>query len=122
MRVAIFSDIHGNVIALDAVLKDIESQGGVDQFWVLGDLAALGPSPAQTLERLASLPNARIVRGNTDRYVYTGSDRPFPTIEQAREDSRLLGNLVECAGTFAWTQGVLTPDGWIEWLASLPLE
>jgi hypothetical protein len=42
MRVAIFSDIHGNIIALDAVLKDIESQGGSISFgfwviWLLSD-------------------------------------------------------------------------------------
>jgi diadenosine tetraphosphatase ApaH/serine/threonine PP2A family protein phosphatase len=43
-------------------------------------------------------------------------------MEQARNDSGLLANLVECAGTFAWTQGVLTPGGWIDWLANLPLE
>ena len=122
MRVAIFSDIHGNIVALDAVLSDIESEGGVDQYWVVGDLAALGPSPVQVLERLANLPNARIVRGNTDRYVYTGIDRPFPSMDQARNDPRLLSSLVECAGTFAWTQGVLTPGGWIDWLDNLPLE
>jgi predicted phosphodiesterase len=122
MRVAAFSDIHGNVVALDAVVRDIEAQGGVDEYWVLGDLAALGPSPVQVLERLASLRNARIVRGNTDRYVYTGRDRPFPTMEQARDNPDLLVNLVECAATFSWSQGMLTPGGWIEWLERLPLE
>ena len=116
MRIAAFSDIHGNIVALDAVLADIESQGGVDAFWVLGDLVALGPSPVQVLERLVSLPNVRIVRGNTDRYVYTGSDRPFPSIEQARDSPHLLPNLVECAATFSWTQGALTPGAWITWL------
>ncbi len=42
MRLAILSDIHGNPLALDAVLADIQSQGEVDAYWVLGDFAALG--------------------------------------------------------------------------------
>ena len=42
MRMAILSDIHGNPLALDAVLTDIQEQGGVDGYWVLGDLVALG--------------------------------------------------------------------------------
>src|SRR5512147_1231800 len=37
VRVALISDIHGNSIALDAVLADVDAAGGVDEFWVLGD-------------------------------------------------------------------------------------
>ena len=38
MRVAIFSDIHANSIAFDAVLADIAAQGGVDAYWALGEV------------------------------------------------------------------------------------
>jgi len=79
--IALLSDIHGNPIALDAVLEDIQQQGGADQYWILGDLAAIGHDPVGTLEKLARLPNATFVRGNTDRYLVTG-ERPGPTIEQ----------------------------------------
>jgi len=41
MRLALLSDVHGNTIALDAVLADIEQNGGVDGYWVLGDLVAI---------------------------------------------------------------------------------
>lgn len=41
MRIALFSDIHGNTVALDAVLADIAQRGGADACWVLGDLVAL---------------------------------------------------------------------------------
>ena len=44
-------------------------QGGVDGYWVLGDLCAIGYDPAGVLDRLAALPNALFVRGNADRYV-----------------------------------------------------
>jgi predicted phosphodiesterase len=122
MRLALFSDIHGNEVALDAVLEDIARRGGVDAYWVLGDLVALGPAPVQVLERLTALPQVSFVRGNTDRYVYTGSDRPPPSMEDVRRNEDLIPILAECAGTFAWTQGLLSPTGWIEWLEALSLE
>ena len=110
MRIAIFSDIHGNSIALDAVLEDMGKSGSFDEHWVLGDLVALGPDPVEVLERLSALPDTKFIRGNTDRYVFAG-DRPPPTIQKAQEDSTKLTALVQCAGTFAWTQGVVTNGG-----------
>jgi predicted phosphodiesterase len=105
MRLALLSDIHGNPLALDAVLKDIESRGGVDEYWVLGDVAGIGYDPVGVIERLASLAEVRFVRGNTDRYVVTGA-RPLPTAAQVQQDLRLLSVFVEIAESFAWTSGV----------------
>jgi predicted phosphodiesterase len=121
MRVALLSDIHGNLFALNAVLADIAKRGGADAHWILGDLVALGPEPIRTLESLAVLPNARFIRGNTDRYVCS-YDRPSPTIEEARHKPDLLNTLVEVANTFAWTQGMVTAAGWLKWLQELPLD
>jgi predicted phosphodiesterase len=120
-KIALFSDIHGNSVALDAVLADIAAQGGVDGYWILGDLAAIGHDPVGVLERLANLPNARFVRGNADRYIVTG-DRPPPSLADAESDPKRLPALVEVAGSMAWTQGALTVSGWIEWLGQLPLD
>lgn len=121
MRIAILSDIHGNPIALDAVLRDIELRGSVDGYWILGDLVALGHGPVTVLERLSALPNVHFVRGNTDRYVCTG-DRPPPTIDEAKNEPELLPILLEVAVTFAWTQGAITGAGWSDWLNKLPFE
>jgi predicted phosphodiesterase len=121
MRIALLSDIHGNAVALQAVLEDIEKQVGADAYWILGDLVALGPEPVRTLEILSSLPNGRFIRGNTDRYVCSG-DRPSPSIEEAKNDLHLLPALVEVANTFAWTQGMVTASAWLQWLKDLPLE
>ncbi len=121
MRIALFSDIHGNSIALDAVLADIQAQGGVDAYWVLGDLVAIGPDPVGVLERLFELPEAYFVRGNTDRYVVTGA-RPKPTPEEVKADLHLLPVFAEVMGGFAWTQGAVTSTNWLTWLAALPLE
>ncbi len=121
MRLAFFSDVHGNSIALDAVLADIRAQGGADETWVLGDLVAIGPDPIRTLERLRNLPNARFVRGNTDRYVVTG-ELPKPSLADVEQDLTLLPRLLEMARNFAWTQGALACNGALNWLAELPIE
>src|SRR5689334_14122474 len=121
MRIALLSDRHGNRIALDAVLHDIETQGGVDAYWVLGDLAAIGPQPVQVLERISQLPNVRVTRGNADRYTVTG-ERPSPTAEEVIANPALLPVFAEVAHTFAWTQGCLAATGWLKYLEDLPLE
>ena len=121
MHIALLSDIHGNPIALDAVIADVQAQGGVDTYWVLGDLVAIGHDPVGVLERLAGLPNVCFARGNTDRYVVTG-ERPNPTFAAVESDPRLLPLLMDVAQSFAWTQGAITATGWLEWLAALPFE
>lgn len=113
MRLALLSDVHGNPIALDAVLADIEVHGGADGYLVLGDLAAIGHDPVTVLERVRSLPNTLITRGNTDRYIVTGDRPPIPPPP---------GQEIEVAHSFAWTQGYVTGAGWFDWLAQLPLE
>lgn len=121
MKIALLSDIHGNSVALDAVLNDIARQGGVDGYWILGDIVAIGHDPVGTLERLVRLPNARFIRGNTDRYIFA-EDRPFPSMAEVEADTKLMPILVEVAGSLAWTQGALNANGWLDWLAQLPLE
>ena len=121
MKLALFSDIHGNTFALDAVLADIDAQGGVDEYWILGDLVAVGAQPIEVLERLSQLPNTRFTRGNTDGYMLTG-DRPPPTPEMVVADLEKLPIYAEVASTMAWTQGALAATGWFDFLESLPLE
>jgi predicted phosphodiesterase len=65
----IFSDVHGNVVALEAVLADIRREAAPDTLFVAGDLALQGPRPAETLALLRSIDGARFVRGNTDQYL-----------------------------------------------------
>lgn len=119
MKLGLLSDVHGNRIAL-AVLADGRSQG-VDAWWVLGDLVAIGPDPVPTLELLGSVPNLHVTRGNTDRYVATG-DRPPPYPEEVAAKPELLGLFATVEGSFAWTRGALASHGWLGWLAELPLE
>ena len=73
MHIAVISDVHGNLEALDAVLADAS---GVDAYWLLGDLVAHGPRPAECVRRVRALPGVVAVRGNTDRYTLTSPPDP----------------------------------------------
>ena len=121
MRIAMISDIHGNAIALDAVLADIEAQGGVDAYWILGDLVFVGSDPIGVLERVVALPNVSVIHGNTERYVVTEA-KPVPTLEQTQKNPDLIPIYAEVAASKAWTRGALAYTGWIDWLANLPFE
>lgn len=120
MRIALFSDIHGNTLALDAVLQDIQQQGGVDAYWILGDLVAIGPDPIGVLERLDSLKNTSFTRGNTDRYIVTG-ERPPPTVQDVKNDFNAISVFKSVNESFAWTQGAITVANYLEFLTQLPL-
>jgi predicted phosphodiesterase len=120
-KAAILADIHGNSLALEAVLEDIQGRGGVDEYWVLGDLAALGPDPLGVLQRLAALPAARFIRGNTDRYLANG-EQPGPELGKILNDLQALALKIRLASSFAWTTGAIASAGWLPWLAGLPLE
>ena len=120
VRLGIISDIHGNRIALQAVLADGHARG-VDGWWALGDLVAMGPDPVATAELLAATPGLIATRGNTERYVLT-RDRPPPHPHHVRADPSLLDRLVEVEASFSWTRGALSACGWLDWLGALPLE
>ncbi|MFN2484518.1 MAG: metallophosphoesterase, partial [Candidatus Limnocylindria bacterium] len=62
MRIAVLSDIHSNLPALEAVMKDMER---IDQVWVLGDVVGYGPHPNQVIAMLQQV-GARTVLGNHD--------------------------------------------------------
>ena len=63
MRVLVCSDIHANLEALEAVLKDA---GKVDAVWCLGDVVGYGPDPNACVERVRRLPNCICLAGNHD--------------------------------------------------------
>src|SRR5574341_838757 len=64
MRIALISDAHGNLTALDAVLADIE-QAGVDRTVYLGDITVFGPQPHEAVRRLKTL-GCPCITGNHD--------------------------------------------------------
>jgi predicted phosphodiesterase len=72
MRVAVLSDIHGNLPALDAVLAEVAAED-VDAVVCGGDVVG-GAFSVEVLDRLLALPDVRFVRGNGDRLMLEGTD------------------------------------------------
>lgn len=79
MRIALIADIHGNLVALDAVLRELELES-LDRIVCLGDVAVLGPQPSGVLERLRDL-GCPVVIGNTDAWILDGGPSYSPSVE-----------------------------------------
>lgn len=69
-KLAFISDIHGNSVALDAVLKDIKIKN-VDKVFVLGDICYRGPEPQRALDLVQGL-DCQVIKGNADEWVVRG--------------------------------------------------
>jgi putative phosphoesterase len=69
VRLGLISDIHGNLLALNAVLDEL-NESGIDRLVCLGDVAA-GPEPRQTIDRLREL-GCPVVLGNWDTWLLEG--------------------------------------------------
>jgi predicted phosphodiesterase len=67
MKIALISDIHGNQIALEAVLADIQ-RIGVDQIICLGDIANVGPRPSECVDIIRDL-DCPVLQGNHELYL-----------------------------------------------------
>src|SRR5919197_2567641 len=86
MRTAIVSDIHGNAVALTALLGDLERKP-VDQVICLGDVAQGGPQPAEVIDRLREL-RWPVVIGNADDFLLdpeAGEEEVTPALLEVRE-------------------------------------
>jgi predicted phosphodiesterase len=72
VKLAIFSDVHGNALALDAVLNDLAHED-LDGMICLGDAVQGGPQPSEVVRRLRGL-GCPVVMGNADDWLLTGAD------------------------------------------------
>ena len=70
MRIAVFSDIHGNLQALNAILEDIKNEE-FDEVIFLGDVIGIGPKPKECLELLLN-SDITLISGNHDLYYKYG--------------------------------------------------
>jgi diadenosine tetraphosphatase ApaH/serine/threonine PP2A family protein phosphatase len=101
MRVAVLSDIHSNIVALDAVLSHA---GDVDAIWHLGDVVGYGPEPDAVVARLDER-DATGVRGNHDAAAVGGRE-----IEWFNPEAR---------AAVEWTRDTMAPTT-RAWLDALP--
>jgi predicted phosphodiesterase len=97
-RIALISDVHGNLTALDAVLHDIASRG-IDQIINLGDFVGKGPQGSAVVDRCHDACDVNI-RGNWDDFLPALGDDASPGM--------------------VWWRDELRPDQH-EWLRTLPL-
>ena len=74
-RIAIISDIHGNLPALDAVFKDI-SDRGIKTIYCLGDLAGKGPSSTEVVDKIRQHCKV-VIKGNWDYYMTEEDNEPL---------------------------------------------
>ena len=102
MRIAVLSDVHGNLSALEAVLEALKPY---DAVWQLGDIVGYGPQPDEVVARLAE-ENATGVRGNHDSAAIGELET-----DAFNDDARVA---VE------WTAERIAPET-RRWLAKLPL-
>ena len=105
MRIAVVSDIHANLPALEAVLKKIEELK-VDIIHCLGDIVGYGPFPNECIELIRKSCSA-VVKGNHDSGI---------TGETAIDDFNKYGQTA-----IRWTQKQISPEN-REYLRSLPLK
>jgi predicted phosphodiesterase len=101
MRIAVLSDIHANLAALEAVCSDLPE---VDQVWVLGDIVGYGPQPNAVISTLQAM-GARSVLGNHDGAAIGTVDAAY-----FNPDARTA---------IEWTAGVLDANA-RAYIASLP--
>ena len=58
MRCLVFSDIHANLAAFEAVIQDVQKlKTAFDIVWCLGDIVGYGPDPNECIELLRTLPH-----------------------------------------------------------------
>jgi predicted phosphodiesterase len=79
MKTVVISDIHGNLTAFDAVLRNLEEES-YDKLVFLGDAAATGPEPHEVIARLRS-KNPICIMGNTDEWLLNPILRENPDAE-----------------------------------------
>ena len=103
MKIAVISDIHGNIDALEAVMQDLEEQG-CETVYALGDYAMAGPEPALTVDwffRKQFELNFKMIQGNTDYMIANYNDDLYATVkekapimaEALKNDSQILNSI-----------------------------
>jgi putative phosphoesterase len=109
MRIAVFSDVHSNLPALEAVLADIDATG-VDARYAVGDLVGYAPWPNEVLDRLRA-EGFPIVMGNYDDG--TAFDRDECGCAYTNPTEQALGDQ-----SFAWTKAHVSDEN-RAWLQTL---
>ena len=111
LRIAVFSDVHGNLSGLEAVLSHISSQGDFSDIVFAGDACMFGPSPLECIEVLHR-SGVRCLVGNTDHWILHPPPIDDSDNESVRARNQMLVDVAE------WTCGEIGGEG-VAWLREL---
>lgn len=115
LKLAVVSDVHGNIAALEAALKDLRTRKP-DRILICGDLVLNGPRPVETLQRVRELEakgGAVVIQGNTDVAVADADySAAFPWMEEVPAAQRAAAE---------WARQQLDDED-VEYLRRLPAE
>ncbi|MCC8190502.1 MAG: metallophosphoesterase [Planctomycetes bacterium] len=104
MKMAIISDVHANLAALQAVMADIEKHGP-DELLCLGDTVGYGPQPAECLAMVRDVCSV-VLMGNHEHAVLYGAEQFTPLAQVAID----------------WTARMLHESDTLDYITSLPSE
>lgn len=81
MKIAVISDIHGNMQALNAVLEDIKTEN-CERIFCLGDLAMAGPEPSAVVNKIREMSDLTVIQGNTDTMIANCDNQMIHLLEE----------------------------------------
>ena len=115
MKIALFSDIHGNLTGLKAVLAFLDAEGGSDVTFALGDLIGGGPATDEVIDLLVAR-GVRMVLGDSDT-----EDKWLGLIREATDaPGTTRSTAAHYRATLDWLRASLSPQG-RAFLDALPL-
>lgn len=109
MKYGIITDIHNNVTALRAVLKQLK-QRNCDRIICCGDIIGIGPNPEETVREMMRVPHLIGVRGNHESYLLEGMPTEYPN-----EENMDYGEMEH----HMWEHGLLSEES-VAFLRGLP--
>ena len=109
MRYGIITDIHNNLVALRAVLRQL-NQMDCDRIICCGDIIGIGPWPEETVRCMLQIPDLIAVRGNHENYLLEGMPSVFPN-----EENMSYGEMEH----HRWEHGLLSEES-VAFLRGLP--
>lgn len=125
MRVVVVADVHANIEAFQAVLRDAEEGAAVDAVWSLGDLVGYGPDPIACIEMLQRYPHEAVsgnhdlaaagVIGVEDFNPYAAAAAQWTATRLSEETKAWLAGLPRVSGDehgFTLTHGSLNDPTW----------
>ena len=80
MKIGIITDIHSNIIALEAILKELDKEG-CEKNICSGGIVGIGPRPEETVRRIMEIPYFCAVKGNHKKYLWENTPKYNPMMK-----------------------------------------